>query len=259
MKYFELLKEIYETGETVGPRGLETRELRNVVLDVDTYNAVSVPVCRDWQDVRKYLYAELAWYMSGDRKLDKIRPFSKFWDKIANPDGTINSNYGDLVFYRKNSLGMTSFNWALISLLSDQDTRQAIILYNDRELFYKGNKDLICNQYQQFFIRNNVLDCTVTLRSSDAIYGLTFNIPWWSFVHQRMYLMLKKSEYPELQLGKITAFIGSSHIYQNKYELVKEMLNGEKEYRWLSLIVAPPIGESFEFYDYFFKRNFIES
>ena len=256
MRYFDLLRQIYGYGQEVTSRGLKTLELRNVRLDVDNYNAVSVPVCRDWVDISKYLYAEMAWYMSGDRTLTKIMPYSKFWDQIKNHDGTANSNYGDLVFYRKNKRNITSFAWAFEQLVKDQYTRKAIVLYNDRDLFYYDNKDLICNQYQHFMIRNNTLECTIALRSSDAIYGLTFNMPWWSFVHQQMFLVLKKF-YPDLILGPMVAFISSSHIYENKIPLVREMISSsEQEYRFLRLSTIVPLSNTFESYHSQFPEVF---
>lgn len=249
MKYFDLLSEIHHFGETVVTRNLETKELLNVVLDVDDYNCFSVEDCRPWEEIKKYLYAELAWYMSGDRDITKILPYSKFWESIRNPDNTANSNYGDLVFYRRNSHGFTSFDWALQVLADDKHTRKALVLYNDKEFFSHGNRDLICNQYQHFFIRYNMLLCTVALRSSDAIYGLTYNIPWWSFVHQRLHRLLVEECYSDLKLGPITAFISSSHIYENKYSLVDKMVNSRlKQYKFLNMHAHIPLGLTFEEY-----------
>lgn len=245
--YFNLLKNVFLYGKEVKTRGLKTRELLFQTLDVTTYNAFGVENIRDWSEISKYLFAEIAWYMTGDRTLDKIRPYSKFWDTIKNPDGKINSNYGDLVFYRLNGDKTTSFSWALRKLIEDKYTRKAIILYNDREFFFDDNKDLICNQYQQFFIRDNVLHCGMTLRSSDMIYGLTFNIPWWSFVHQLMFLCLKEY-YPDLKCGFIKAFLGSVHIYENKFDLVEDMLNGKKQLKQLVVKDVLYLFNNFEFY-----------
>ena len=246
-RYFDLLQGIDIVGEIVSPREKETKELIGQVLTLDDYNAFSTKTARPWEKIKAYLYPELAWYMSGDRNIEKILPYSKFWESIRNPDKTINSNYGDLVFYRKNSHGISSYQWAKDALEDDVNTRKGIVLYNDRELFFPGNRDLICNQYQQFLIRDNVLICFVTLRSSDAIMGLSYNCPWWSFVHQMLYLDLLP-KYPALKLGKIQAFLGSVHIYENKYELVSQMLEDEFEYRFLKLHQQIPLGKTFEEY-----------
>ena len=161
---------------------------------------------------------------------------------------SVNSQYGNLVFYRKNFYDFTSFEWAVEKLREDKSTRKALVLYNDKDFFFSSNRDLICNQYQNFLIRDNELKCFVHLRSSDAIFGLTFNIPWWSLVHQQLYLTLLK-DYPDLRLGSILASIDSSHIYENKFELVENMLDSPiKEDRFLRLKKIIPLGKSFEFY-----------
>lgn len=245
--YYSLLHNIYEQGELVGPRGKLTKELLGKTLIVKGYNLFANEKYRPMEDVWKYLLGELSWYLSGERDVKKILPYSKFWESIRNPDGTANSNYGDLVFYRKNSKGISSFAWALERLQGDAETRKAIVLYNDRELFYPDNKDLICNQYQHFLIRNHELICYVGLRSSDAIYGLQFNIPWWSLVQQQMFLSLKPL-YPTLQLGRIEAFISSAHIYENKFELVNNILSSKNRTYFLHVNSIIPLRKTFEWY-----------
>lgn len=245
--YYSLLQEIHSLGNIVETRGLRTKELCGKRLDITNYNVFATHVHRPIEEVKKYLFGELAWYMSGERDITNILPYSKFWASIRNKDNTANSNYGDLVFYRKNSHGLSSFQWALNCLQADMNTRKAIVLYNDRELFYQDNLDLICNQYQHFLIRNDELICFVGLRSSDAIMGLSFNVPWWSLVQQQLFLHLKPL-YPKLKLGAITAFISSAHIYENKFELVRNILiNPKKKYfvEWKSVI---PLKKSFSWY-----------
>ena len=258
MHYFQLLKRIMTHGKIITCRGIKTKELINVTLDLDNYNFFYHPIHRTKEDVEKYLYGELAWYLSGERSIEKILPHSKFWENIRNPDNTANSNYGDLVFYRKNSLGITSYEWAKQQILDDKETRKAIVLYNDRELFYPNNKDLVCNQFQHFLIRDNKLNCIVALRSSDAIMGLSFNAPWWSLVHQQLWYEIKK-KYPEVKLGWIKANLDSSHIYENKWELVNKMLSDDKAaYFYYKLCAELPIGESYEFYNANIKSAFNE-
>lgn len=256
MHYFQLLKRIMDKGKIVTCRGIKTKELINVTLDLNGYNYFYHPIHRTKHTVDHYMYGELAWYLSGERSIEKILPYSKFWEQIRNSDNTANSNYGDLVFYRKNSHGITSYDWAKQQIMYDKETRKAIVLYNDRELFYNENKDLICNQYQHFIIRENRLNCIVSLRSSDAIMGLSFNAPWWSLVHQQLWHEIKL-KYPEVKLGWIKANLNSSHIYENKWELVNNMLSDDKAaYYYYKLHDSLPIGQGYMYYDTFIRSAF---
>ena len=251
MLYFDLLKKVYEWGHEVKTRGLLTRELCGEILVLPDYNAISVENdIRSWKSIKAYLYPELSWYMSGRLSTDDILPYSKFWAGIQNADGTANSQYGHLVFYRRNIKGTTGFDWAARQLEQDESSRKALILYNDVDFMFEENKDLICNQSQVFHIRDGALNCHVYLRSSDMIYGLTFNMPWWSFVHQQMLLRLRRT-YPNLRLGFIQAYLASVHIYENKFELVKKMLyEGVKYQKYHLLNLSQEVELGREFYRY---------
>ena len=247
MDFYGLLKEICSKGKDVRPRGFLTKELLGEKLIISDYNLFSTPTHRSFESVSKYLWAETAWYMSGDRKPDKIVKNARMWNDIKNPDGTINSNYGHRVFYRKNTYGITGFEFAKSCLIADEESRNAIVPYNEPDLCWLGNKDFICTQHQRFLIRGGELICFVSLRSSDAIFGLYFNSPWWSLVHQQMFLSLL-STYPELKLGRIEVFIESSHVYERHFELVNKILSSSQEkyfIRWKELI---PLNKEFEWY-----------
>ena len=233
MNYPELLKHIMTNGAVVKPRGSEVREIVKAQLTVSpSCNIYAWPAARPIEKIESYLWEELAWYMSGDRNADRISKHAKLWDKIKNPDGTLNSNYGYLVFYNRTwhpSLGLVTnspFHWAVKALKNDPDSRQAIMTYNTGGFNFEGNNDYICTQHQAFLIRDGKLRCFIALRSSDAIFGLTFNMPWWSLVHQQLWHYLR-DYYPDLQLGDIEVDIYSAHIYSQHYKLVESMIAEE--------------------------------
>ena len=237
MNYPELLRQIMNEGTTQAPAGREIREVVKTRLVVEPdCNIYAWPVARPLGKIASYLWHELAWYLSGDRDVAHISPHARLWDKIKNPDGTANSNYGHLVFYNKTkhpSLGnvtVTPFQWAFRSLKNDLSSRQAVITYNTGGFNFDGNYDYICTQHQAFLVRNNILRCFVALRSSDAIFGLTFNMPWWSLVQQQLLHELR-FYYPSLQLGPIEVDIYSAHVYAQHYKLVEAMIS-EKPHRY---------------------------
>lgn len=252
--YISLLTTIMNYGKVVSPRGKEIKELMHVKLNIaPECNVYSFPEVRDINLLTNYANKELPWYYSGIRDADYIKNEAKIWKKIVNPDNSLNSNYGYLVYYHQTihpSLGnitKTPFHWALYSLIEDKDTRQAIMTYNNGGYNYVGNNDYICTQHQAFFIRDNILKCFIALRSSDSIYGLPYNMMWWSLVHQDLYLQLLPT-YPDLKRGDIEVDIYSSHIYQPHYELVDKMLEGKNKRHFLELNRPMEIGHSLSYY-----------
>lgn len=141
----------------------------------------------------------------------------------------------------------TPFEWAVYSLEKDRESRQAVMTYNTGAFNFEGNNDYICTQHQAFFIRKGRLECYIALRSSDAIFGLTYNMPWWSIVHQQLFLRLKE-KYPELQLGAIRVTIYSAHIYEQHWSLVRSMLATDIK-RYQAVLQRPiPLNHSIEWY-----------
>lgn len=245
--FYRLLQDVYTLGNRVAPRGHDIVELIAQKLIIDNYNFMHTPEHREYDAVYKYWFAETAWYMSGDTNPDKIVRHAKMWGDIKNTDGTINSNYGHRVFYRQNNKGLSGFQFALNCLMNDKDSRNAIIIYNEPDLCFNGNKDFICSQSQHFLIRNDELICLIHLRSSDLIYGMYFNAPWWSLVQQQMLLNLLPL-YPNLKIGRIEVFISSAHIYEKHWLLAEKILASPKQVsfiRWSKII---PLGKSFEWY-----------
>lgn len=226
--YKNLLNEVYHNYEfETSPRGMNIREILNCVLTIENpYSNLFKNEVRDLP--LKYLKKELALYLSGRNDLAGFCAASKFWNKIANDDGTINSAYGNLIFKMDDTPNKFSqWKWALYSLIQDKDTRQAVMHFNRPTHQYLGVKDFPCTLEMIFHIRDNRLNATTVMRSNDVIKGTTFDIPFFMLVQQIMLSALKKV-YPNLQMGTYTHLAHSMHLYQSDFELVRKML--EKDF-----------------------------
>lgn len=224
--YEKLLRDLlYAPEYNTSPRGMQVNEIMNAAIVVkDPSKNLYTNIRRSSQ--KRYIAAELVWYFMGWNNVSFIEKYSKFWKNIENEDGTANSAYGKLIFNKKNRFGLTQYQWAHNSLVSDEDSRQAILHFNMPEHQYSGNKDFVCTVYGSFHIRNNKLDLTVCMRSNDAILGLPTDFTFFSILQQQMLSHLKK-KYPTLELGKYTHLSNSMHIYEQHFVLVKEMLENE--------------------------------
>ena len=219
MMTYEGLLQNLKNAEAVTVRGLKTKEMCCQDLFINCGRSTGTDFIssdeRSLETIKKYLYGEFSWYLGGSREVKDIEKYSKFWRKIQNPDGTVNSNYGYLVFRTG------QFDHTLSSLLKDPYSRQAVILYNNPDYYFAGNKDFICTQLQQFFIRDNKLISQVYIRSSDVILGLTYDIPWWRLVQEQLRLMLV-DVYPRLESGYMKINFGSVHVYEDKFHLLEQ-------------------------------------
>ena len=214
-QFIDTIIDIESNGDVSQPRDLKVKELQFGHIAIDPTRPIADFEARgfNW----KYLAGEMAWYLKKDRDVDYIGQFSGFWSNITNPyTNEINSNYGSLVFNKE------QFGWAVDSLLKDKNSRQAIMFFNQPKFQFEGNKDFVCTMYANFFIRNNKLNMKIQMRSNDIFYGLTFDAPFFSFLHQSVYLILK-DQYPDLELGIYHHFADNIHFYERHFELAQQI------------------------------------
>jgi thymidylate synthase len=213
----------YETA----PRGLRIREMIGAHIKIydPTYNLFK-------NEVRSipmgYLADELCLYFSGTADPDKFAQASKFWGTIEE-NGQINSAYGNLIFSMEDTPDQQSqWQWAVDSLVSDNDSRQAIMHFNRPSHQYSGNKDFPCTVSCQWFIREGELQLITYMRSNDVFFGMTFDIPFFMTMMQVMRNALE-ARGVKVVIGSYNHFAGSLHAYEKDFETIGEMLKYEFE------------------------------
>lgn len=223
------------------PRGMEVREIRDCSLEIDK-PMINLYTNKHRGSPKKYIAAELLWYFSGTNNPTYIENYASLWKGIHNPDGTINSAYGNLLFEDKNEHGITQYQWVIESLKKDKDSRQAFMHFNKPKHQWFGNRDQVCTLQSLFHIRDNKLYMTLTMRSNDVIYGFMTDWAFFSILHYHVFLDMKKY-YPELEMGSYTHISHSMHLYERHYELVSKMIDEPFENESIPLLNETIINE----------------
>lgn len=223
--YRDSLKAIMEKGKANSARDKSTLELLNVGMVIENPLACFY-TNKKRSSQFKYIAAELLWYYSGRNDSDFISKYATMWQAIKNPDGSINSAYGHLLFTDRPYYNRNQYEWALSSLVLDSNTRQAIIHFNNASHQYFENRDFVCTMYGNFHIRDNRLNFSIFIRSNDAIFGTPTDISFFCSLQVQMWNHLK-SFYPDLELGSYTHLANSYHVYDRHYALVEQMLQHE--------------------------------
>ena len=230
--YREVLREVWTQYEyETSPRGLPIREIIDYqfkVLNPTSEPVVTADIERN-KVIADYTQKEVALYNSGSNRVVDFAKASKFWEKLANPDGTINSAYGFLIWKNYScssqfsNRAMTPWEWAKESLLADRNTRQAIMHFALAEHKWLGNKDQVCTLTGNWLIRNEKLNLTIVMRSNDVVKGLAYDLPWFCGLMDTMLVELKPT-YPELEKGSYTHFVHSIHCYTKDESTIVKML-----------------------------------
>lgn len=251
--YLGTLADVYFNPDVKSsPRGQPVREKLDYSFRVlqPTNTPIVTRDSKRNETIRSYTAKEVELYDSCSNSAEDFGKASKFWLQLANPDGTVNSAYGHLIWAKKSHgsdfesetycvsppkfegdgslhhvkpVRRTPWEWAKQSLIDDKDTRQAILRFSLPEHQWKGNKDQTCTMHGNFLIRNDQLHFSVVMRSNDLTLGLVYDMPWFMGLMDRMIEELKGT-YPNLTKGHYTHTVHSLHIYEKNEEMVKKML-----------------------------------
>lgn len=234
------------------PRGQPVSEKLDYVFRVLKPTSESI-VTNDLErnaTIAAYTAKEKALYDSCSNVAEDFGKASKFWLSLANPDGTINSAYGHLIWAKKSHgsdyetelyqmsapsdpthgslwvyrpVRRTPWEWAKDSLIKDKDTRQAIVRFSLPEHQWVGNKDQTCTMHANFLIRDDKLNLSVVMRSNDVVKGLVYDMPWFCSLIDKMLNELK-NYYPALTKGTYTHMVHSFHMYDKDEPIVRKMI-----------------------------------
>lgn len=209
--------ELFTSGKGIVPdkNGTEVIEILNASFIADEPAIFGTPN-DEWHT------RELEWYLSESLNVNDITPpVPKIWRQIADKDGFINSNYGNLIFSINNE---NQYDSVLTKLKAEPSSRQAIMIYNRPSMHVEwdlnGRSDFICCQNTQHFIRHNELISIANFRSSDAIFGYKGDKFWLDYVHSKLYADLLHT-FPNLKFGPIIWNAMSLHVYSRHFHLIK--------------------------------------
>ena len=150
----------------------------------------------------KYIDAEIAWYMSGDRSVHGlVAQYGKLpivWKEVAGPDGRVASQYGIRVFGRRSDgtsrrapeTFPSQYDRVLSELTANPDSRRAIFMYAGRGTMFErgeyGGDDQLCTiSVQLLRSKDDGLIYHVHMRSNDAVYGYANDAAWHHYLITR--------------------------------------------------------------------------
>ena len=246
--YLATLADVYDNYEyKVAPRGQPIREKLDYtfrVLQPDSLPIETEDVERN-AVIRSYTEKEMELYNSCSNRVEDFAKASKFWEKLQNPDGTVNSAYGFLIWKNKShgnphfesgrkvmsngsekNYMKTPWEWSRQCLIADKDTRQALMRFSLPEHFYQGVKDFTCTTHANWLIREDKLHLSVVMRSNDLNKGLVYDLSWFCSLIDKMVEELQET-YPDLTKGSYTHTAHSAHIYEKDQKVILSMLGRE--------------------------------
>lgn len=206
------------------------------------------------RNIKKYIFGELLWYMTGRNDVEFIKKYASMWERISDDGLTNNSAYGQYIFKPQPSLlsslpvSPSQWDWVKKKLKQDPNTREAIIHIKPVQCY--DTKDYVCTLTLSFYIRDNKLNMIVNMRSSDVYYGLPYDVFMFTFMQEMMAAELG------VGVGTYTHFTNNVHFYEKDKAKLEGMYNKLDDYlEHLDTIACsdpqplPDIHEGFRLWD----------
>lgn len=230
--YQALVRAVHDTPQYVCKPG-DTRpagrgggqEIREIICEgftlLDPRDRLPCVAARDLS--LSYAVAELLWYVSGSDSTDWISYYAPFWRSISDDGKTANSAYGARIFRKDHdrihgsSPGQSQWEYVKEELTRDPESRRAVIHIRTPQDSWLAKKDVPCTLSLQFFVRNGRLDLVASMRSSDLILGIPYDVIAFTFFQEMMALELG------IELGTYTHVSNSLHLYGRDFELAEKI------------------------------------
>lgn len=235
--YNQILVDLVNYGSKVTVRGLDMLEWPDGVYQFTISNPRDRLLnidCRS--NIKKYIFGELLWYLSGRDDVEFISRYSKVWARLADDGLHNNSAYGKYIFRPMPKIGfgsyygesyskfiddpdnyMTQWDFVKETLKKDPYSRQAVIHIKPIQMY--DTKDTTCTYFLQFFIRNNKLNMVACMRSNDILKGTTFDVFMFTFMQELMAAELG------VELGTYTHIACNLHMYMSDIDTVNNIID----------------------------------
>ena len=236
-QYWQLLQRVQTRGIPGSNKKGFNRTLRDhqvLVIDLSTtttttneeVNRVQLLTLRNMYKGDKAIL-ELLWYLRGESHVQFLREVGcPFWDPQAEEDGFVGLNYGLLTkFPAADGTYVNQLEKLVLDPLCRGESSRNMLC----TLLHPGERTVqnACSASVQFAVSNNdILDLTVTQRSSDILLGLPYDVFIFQVLLHLVRREVRRRSQRILRAGKVVFCInaGGAHVYDINWSNLQTLL-----------------------------------
>ena len=210
----QLPSHLLADGDRVSPRGIDTHEFRDVLIEVDDpTNVTMLDIGRNWSS--RIAVAEFLQLVGGFSEPEVMTNIAPFFNTVLN-GGVFHGAYGPRI-------GM-QMPRVIERLRTDDATRQAVSVIWDplHDLMQEDRLDLPCTVDMVFALRNKKLLMSTHMRSNDVWKG------WCYDLFQFAQMQCTVANILHVDPGPYTHFTNSLHLYADDADLALAVTSGPK-------------------------------
>ncbi|HEY7782734.1 MAG TPA: thymidylate synthase [Ktedonobacterales bacterium] len=209
------LAAILEAGTPIAVRGAEVRELRGRLVQI-ARPLERVYVLPHRNNNVFAAIAETMWVLAGRNDLAYLSRYLPRAVDFSDDGATWRAGYGPRL---RDWHGIDQVREVARLLRDDPNSRRAVMAIFDPAVDYAASRDIPCNNWLQVLIRDGRLHLHVAIRSNDAIWGFSgINTFEWSVLQEML------AVWTGTQVGEVTYFIGSLHLYARHEQRARQMV-----------------------------------
>jgi thymidylate synthase len=216
--YLRLIELVKDHGQHVSPRGLPTRELKNVLVEIKE-PARAVPLACGRKINMKIAATETLQLLAGISCLEQLDLASNGRFSQFAENGRLLGAYGPRLHQQLINVEKL--------LRSDHSSRQAVTVIWKRDELDHPNPDMPCTIYLSFLVRNSKLELFAHMRSSDLWLGIPYD--WCQFTRLQMVM----AHCLGLETGPYIHYADSLHVYDRDWARAS-MLHGQPPFGSMS-------------------------
>lgn len=211
------VQDLLHDGAEVTVKGERTKELvaRSTRLERPAERYLFVP--RRHHDITSQ-FAESMWVLAGRNDIGWLTKYLKRAPNFSDDGQTWRGGYGPRL---RSWSGIDQIDAVRQRLLADPSSRQGVMVLFDPASDFQPSKDIPCNNWLAWLIRDNRLHLAVALRSNDVWWGFSgTNAFEWSILHEMMAFWLNA------EIGRADYLAMSFHLYEKHFDRAGEAAAG---------------------------------
>lgn len=209
------LHAVVDSGELVEVRGERTRELRARPIEVSDIRSRHVALPHRNNNVFASI-AESMWVLAGRNDLSFLSAYLERAVDFSDDGLTWRAGYG---LRLRSWNGVDQLAEIVKILRRDPLSRRAVASIYDPDRDFVESRDIPCNNWLHFLMRDGHLDLHVAARSTDIWWGFSgINAFEWTLLLEVM------SRWLRCMPGRLVFFSSSLHLYERHFDRASRLL-----------------------------------
>lgn len=209
------LHEVLQHGENIDVRGSSTREIRARLIEIDDVRERCVVLPGRNNNIFASI-AESMWVIAGRDDIEYLSAYIPRAKDFSDDGDTWRGAYGPRL---RDWNGVDQLEEILTILRTQPNSRRAVATLFDPSRDFVASKDIPCNNWLHFLVREGRLDLHVVARSTDIWWGFSgINAFEWTLLQEIMAVWVGVAP------GRLTFFTSSLHIYERHTARARSVL-----------------------------------